>query len=212
MRTSRFILILALFAGVFFARPEVFAQADKSLNNSTKAATGSEWLEKSLASPRIYNIPAGQSTLDWLVKFAENLELDLVQNPEKSDRIHLMLGDAYHWIGHIWEDRGLHQNAWVAYEKSYENYNKSPIEHSIFISNLKTRDHGKMHLVHTGQILKKPLSREIRSFAEKSVITNREIDDCLALYRDEIKTAQERINTASPKQCSKILSKNTFVK
>lgn len=198
-------LILSLSA-ILFASNVVFAQAGKSLDNSASA-----WLEKALGGPRIYNVDEGTSVLGWLESLTVRLRPDIQKHPEKMDKTHLILGDAHHWIGHIYEDRGDLEKAWNHYSKSYFHYSQSPVEHSVLISNLKTRDHGKMHLVQTGQKLKKRLSAELRAYAERNIETGREIEDCLAMYRDELKAAQERTNEVrasnpSALTCSDVLN------
>jgi len=110
-----------------------------------------------------------------------------------------MIGDAYHWIGHIQEDRRNLENAWEAYWKSHEHYSLSKIKHSVFISNLLTLDHAKFHLAELEKKTGQNYPWTIKTFAEVPVVTGVHPQDCLREYRRRIDLLQARIRSRNLK-------------
>jgi hypothetical protein len=127
------------------------------------AYAGSEYTEQMLAT-RAYPVPPGADVLTWLTQLVEATVTDTLRHPENAAENHLILGDAYHWIGHIHEDRREFQIAWEMHLKSFAEYAQSPLQHSAYITNLKTLDHAKVHLTKMAPLVHLPLPTEVRAF------------------------------------------------
>lgn len=138
-------LFLALFAGI------------------GHSYAGSEYTEQMLAT-RAYKIPAGTPALYWLEDLIRITAEDTVKTPAHRNENQIIIGDAYHWIGHIHEDRKEFKSAWHAHLKSFEAYAASSLSNSAFITELNTLDHARTHLMKVGPRLGLGLPINIRQF------------------------------------------------
>lgn len=132
---TKIFLILAMLSATLFS----------SQGWSNPPRTGSEYTEQMLAT-RAYAIPPNTNVLAWLENLIRLTEQDSAKHPEHRNENFLIIGDAYHWIGHIAEDRRDFNFAWDAHMKSYEAYMSTPYQASAFITNLNAVTHAKSHL------------------------------------------------------------------
>lgn len=107
--------------------------------------TGSEYTEHML-STRAYFIPPGYDVVTWLKSLIQTIEAHSLENPSQQAVNLVLVGDAYHWIGHIFEERGEFALAWKAYLKSFLAYGATPLRQSAFITNHDTVGHARLHL------------------------------------------------------------------
>ena len=171
----------------------VFAQTPK----------GSERIEGSLADQNYYNIPQNVSTLKWFEELVLVLKQELAVHPEYGSKTQLLLGDAYHWIGHIYEDRGEYELAWKAHNRSYGHYILSSIRTSPAINNLGTVAHARFHLSRLTHKLDRPMPLGI---SQEPQVTDRvpSTDEEMKAYRLEIENTWNRIRPhASMHSCGR---------
>ena len=203
----RFLFVLA---AINLASVGVFGQQSPNLSS------GSEQIEKSLANQYYYSIPGSMRALEWLETLISILEQDRIKNPQYADKTQLQLGDAYHWIGHIYEDRGQLELAWAAQNKAYEHYLLSNIKSSPAINNLLTAAHARFHLVRLAEKLNRPLPMGLikdPQLREKKIPTLAEMKN----YRQDVEMAWDRLSPSTrPKICKRyflqIFSAQVFLK
>ena len=122
----------------------------------------------------------------------------MVYHPENGERSQLMLGDAYHWIGHIFEDRGELDRAWEAYNKSYQHYLLTREKFSPMINSLDGREHAKMHL---WRIVEKDPSKKV-IYGIRDVRQEQDVPENKSQakqdYRNEIDVIIKRSNIPTP--------------
>ncbi len=175
-----------------------FGQQPTSVSGMTR-------LEGVLSDRLYYNIPKGVHALDWFESLVEILKADLAFYPEHSSRTQLILGDAYHWIGHLYEeDKQNHEKAWEAYNKSYEHYLLSEYKNSPMINSLDTREHAKFHLLKTAEVLnRKPIFgiQNVKQTSSDKTYRPFEMID----YKKDIDRAIKRTQVPLPRQSCELL-------
>jgi len=69
------------------------------------------------------------------------------KNRMSSEQRELILGDAYHWLGHVYEEKGEFIKAQESYIRSHVHYQKTPLKKSPRINDmLIVQEHGVFHL------------------------------------------------------------------
>ena len=173
----------------------VFAQSDYQKPNSSTR------IEGTLADKNYYNIPQNVSTLKWFEDLVLVLKQDLAVHPEHGSKTQLLLGDAYHWIGHIYEDRGEYELAWKAHNRSYGHYILSSLRTSPAINNLGTVAHSRLHLSRLSRTLDRSMPMGISTEPQVTERTN-STDEEMTAYRLEIENTWARIHPhPSPHSC-----------
>lgn len=185
---SRYLRLLLVLMALNLSAVSVFGQSPQ---NHPK---GSQKIETSLASEYYYNIPQNVPVLEWFQKLTEALEKDLVFHPEHAAQTQVLLGDAYHWIGHIYEDRGDYKLAWRAHNKSYNHYILSSIKTSPAINNLGTVAHARFHIKRVAEELNRSVPLGLSNEPQITDQSN-STDEEMVQYRQEIEKAWQR---ASP--------------
>lgn len=105
-------------------------------------------IESDLYSIRFhYGMPVGAEPLAFMAGVVDSLSKRLsAQGGAPSPRLHLDLGDALHWLGHLLEDLHMFQDAQEVYARSEWHYRRSKYKTSAKINHLHTRDHAVFHL------------------------------------------------------------------
>lgn len=88
-----------------------------------------------------FKIKDTDKIIEYLFKLIAKLEAK-----DKSAKDFLLLGDAYHWLGHIAEDSENRIKAEIYYKASYMAYKQTPITNSERINNLNGVKHALYHL------------------------------------------------------------------
>lgn len=90
-----------------------------------------------------YGFFSPNSVRTEMEKFIERIQNSDIAASEK----HLVLGDAYHWLGHVYEEKGELTLAYEAYVRSHVHYQKTPLKRSPRINKmLIVQEHGEFHL------------------------------------------------------------------
>jgi hypothetical protein len=184
---SHLLLFRTFILAVLLTAVGAFGQA---LPETTRSL-GSEYIEGRLAKEWYYDIPASTSPLEWFQKLVLVLKSDLVVHPEDGAKTFVLLADAYHWIGHIYEDRGQLENAWEAHNKSYEAYLLSNLRYSPMINFLNGLEHAKHHINRLALQLHRQPIYGIKSVAQ-SQCCNQDLEEARLLYRAELELRLNR--------------------
>lgn len=84
--------------------------------------------------------------------------IEHIQDPKNrmdSAQKELALGDAYHWLGHIYEEKGEFIKAYESYIRSHVHYQKTPLQRSPRINQrLIVQEHGIFHLKKINETIK----------------------------------------------------------
>ena len=154
---------------------------------------GSAETEELLALERNYEIPKGVDVVLWFHELIDTVESHLRRDPKLTQEGRVIIGDAYHWIGHIYEERGDLEKAWRSYELAYGSYMMTELAVSPFLSNLGTRQHARFHLTDLAERTGRYFPKELHVRDEEFVETGRRIEDCKLFYQaNMIKFGQTR--------------------
>lgn len=132
--------------------------------------------------------PLGPKIDDWLLQLATLAEEHSLSTAEDRDWAHVIAGDAYHWLGHLAEDRGEWALALDYHWKSLANYEASSITHSSMINFLLTRDHAKFHVVRAAGTLGREVPASIANFKQKRLEGEPEFAPAWAEYKSKIRS------------------------
>lgn len=92
-----------------------------------------------------YGFLSPESSREELERLIEH-NLD-PKNKMPSAEKELVLGDAYHWLGHVYEEKGEFIKAYESYIRSHVHYQKTPLKKSPRINDrLIVQEHGEFHL------------------------------------------------------------------
>jgi hypothetical protein len=153
----------------------------------------------------IYRLHKRVDTLRWLEDFIVRANDFMNDHPDSTNSMHVIIGDAYHWIGHILEDTGKPRSAAVAYWDSFKSYQLSNSVSSVGINNLVTRSHAAVHLQRLFRSYAVPIPSEVDGFSADrvSLFVSERIKQ-LEIYEATV----DRINSAplpSQLSCSAIM-------
>lgn len=101
-----------------------------------------------LAQAHEFPIAPGEDPVLFLQNRIRTLHQALSVAPDspEADVLRLELGDVYHWLGHVADDRNAFELAVALHQKSYEQYAKSRFATSWRINNLVGIEHATFHI------------------------------------------------------------------
>lgn len=140
-------ILAVLFASFLMWTPTNFAKAEQV---SLDVLMVLMWSEH-------YNMPHNQEPEAWLKSLVKTLNKELKSYPDNPNTIMLYLGDAYHWLGHVLEDKARPEEAYVAHLKSMDFYNQSESLYSPAINFFWPEGHARFHLTRLAEKLGYPV-------------------------------------------------------
>lgn len=123
-----------------------------------------------LAYGNEYNIENPDKIPEQLFKLLNGLQSKARKTPED----YLLIGDTFHWLGHIAEDADALEKAMGYYAAAKEAYAQTSIARSGRINNLNAKNHADYHLSRTAQMIQQPKAvRQMAMLQEAFVINPR---------------------------------------
>ena len=109
-----------------------------------------------------YTIEDKTKVLEQLFKIVAEIEA----KQEKSAEDFLLLGDTYHWLGHIAEEAEHREKAEIYYQASYMAYKQTPIRTSQRINDLNGVRHATFHLSKNAKLVLATAAMRLREHVE----------------------------------------------
>lgn len=123
-----------------------------------------------------------------------------LRTKDKSPEDFLLLGDIYHWLGHIAEDAESREKAEKYYRTSYMFYKETPLTHSPRINNLHGAKHAIYHLSKNAKMALSPEEVRLKERVEFALDISEELAEKVYKFtKEDLKEQADNIDNLCAK-------------